>query len=56
MALPLERIGALMSCHWTQVRGWRQKAEREQRIRLVQPGIPKRRATLYLFCDVPLSL
>jgi hypothetical protein len=34
IALPLERIGGLMGCDWTQVRRWRKRVVREGWLRL----------------------
>jgi hypothetical protein len=49
IALPLQRIGILMECDWTQARRWCQRAVRDRRLRLVERCVPHRRATLYIY-------
>jgi hypothetical protein len=53
IALPLERIGGLMHCDWTQVRRWRQRAVREGRLYPVERYVPHRRAAQYILRDSP---
>lgn len=53
IALPLQRIGTLMECDWTQVRRWRQKAVREGRLHPKERYVPHRRAALYSFTESP---
>jgi hypothetical protein len=53
IALPLERIGILMHCDWTQVRRWRKRAVDEGWIRLMVPYVPNRRAAQFLFVECP---
>jgi hypothetical protein len=55
IALPLQRIGNLMECDWTQVRRWRKRAVCEGRLRLTEHYIPHRRAALYVFNETPFS-
>src|SRR5262249_15981497 len=49
IALPVERIGLLMDCDWTQVRRWRQRAVCAEQLRPVEPYVPHRRAGQYLY-------
>jgi hypothetical protein len=56
IALPLERIGDLMGCDWTQVRRWRKRAVCEGRLRLTERYIPHSRAALYVFNECPTKL
>jgi hypothetical protein len=53
IALPLERIGNLMGCDWTQARRWRKRATCEGRLRLTERYKPHRRAALYTFNECP---
>ena len=53
VALPLERIGTLIGCDWTQVRRWRQRAVREGYLRPKERYVPHRRAALYAFTECP---
>lgn len=53
IALPLERIGVLMGCDWTQVRRWRRRAVTEARLQLVGHYVPHRKAAQYLFTECP---
>ncbi len=56
IALPLERIGELMRCDWTQVRRWRHRAVREGRLQLRERPLWRcGRSALYTFTDVPLA-
>jgi hypothetical protein len=52
-ALPLERIGELAGCDWTQVRRWRQRAVREGLLHPVSAAIPHRRAAHYILANCP---
>lgn len=52
-ALPLERIGDLAGCDWTQVRRWRQRALYRGLLRLVSAAVPHRRAAHYVLCECP---
>jgi hypothetical protein len=51
--LPLERIGVLIGCDWTQVRRWRRRAVAEELLHPVGHYIPHRKAAQYLFADCP---
>jgi hypothetical protein len=53
IALPLERIGDLMGCDWTQARRWRKRAAREGWLRLTERYKPHKRAALYVFNECP---
>ena len=53
IALPLERIGSLMGCDWTQARRWRKRAVREGWLRPTERYIPHKRAALYVFNECP---
>lgn len=53
VALPLERIGALLGRDWTQVRRWRQRAVDEGYLRPTARYVPHRRAALYAFIECP---
>jgi hypothetical protein len=53
IALPLERIGDLMGCDWTQARRWRKRAVREGSLRLTEHYIRHKRAALYVFNEIP---
>jgi hypothetical protein len=60
IALPLERIGTLMGCDWTQVRRWRQKAVAEGFLEHIEKYVPHKLADTFIFVecptkDVPLS-
>ncbi len=52
-ALPLERIGELAGCDWTQVRRWRQRAVREGLLHPVSAAIAHRRAAHYILANCP---
>jgi len=51
IALPLERIGALMGCDWTQARRWRQRAVREGCLLPAGKYVPHRKAALYILTE-----
>lgn len=53
IALPLERIGDLMGCDWTQARRWRKRAVCEGWLRLTERYIPHKRAAMYIFNECP---
>lgn len=53
IALPLERIGDLMGCDWTQARRWRKRAACEGRLHLTERYKPHKRAALYVFNECP---
>lgn len=53
IALPLERIGTLMDCDWTQVRRWRSRAVDEGLLQPVGHYVPHRKAAQYLFTECP---
>jgi hypothetical protein len=53
IALPLERIGSLMACHWTQVRRWRRRAVSGGQLRPVERYVKKRKAAQYAYVECP---
>ena len=53
IALPLQRIGLLMECDWTQVRRWRVRCMRAGLLHQVGKHIPHRKAALYNFDFMP---
>ena len=53
IALPLQRIGYLMGCDWTQARRWRKRAVHEGWLRQTECYIPHKRAALYIFNEIP---
>ena len=53
IALPLQRIGALMDCDWTQVRRWRIRAVREGWLWPVERYVAHRRAGHYSYLECP---
>jgi hypothetical protein len=53
IALPLQRIGALMGCDWTQAKRWRKRAIGEGWLRPVERYVPHRKAALYFFTECP---
>jgi hypothetical protein len=55
VALPVERIGQLMKCDWSQVKRYRKRAVMESLLRLVAPAVPHRRAAQYRVA-VPLGV
>jgi hypothetical protein len=55
IALPLQRIGDLMGCDWTQARRWRKRAVYDGWLRQTERYIPHKRAALYVFNETPFS-
>lgn len=53
IALPLERIGDLMGCDWTQARRWRKRAICEGWLRQTERYIPHKRAAMFIFNECP---
>lgn len=53
IALPLERIGDLMGCDWTQARRWRKRAICAGWLRQTERYIPHKRAAMYIFNECP---
>lgn len=53
ITLPLERIGDLMACDWTQARRWRKRAICEGWLRQTERYIPHKRAAMYIFNECP---
>lgn len=53
IALPLQRIGGLMGCDWTQVRRWRRRAVNQELLRPDPDGhyIPHRKSGRYFFTE-----
>lgn len=52
IALPLQRIGGLMKCDWTQVRRWRRYAVRDGWLCLKENYIRNLRAAQYIFHEI----
>jgi len=53
IALPLQRIGGMMGCDWTQVRRWRRRAVEEGLLIPTGRYVPHRRAARYIFIECP---
>lgn len=49
IALPLERIAALLGCHFNLISQFRKRAEQEGLLTLVERHVPHRKATTYIF-------